>query len=641
MEFLTEFPEMGRQDLRDFKKAVDASFKSFSRNYGDALESFFEPLLWFLVWLEKLLTNTPWPIIIAILSVLAWLGSRSWKLVAGTAVAFVVIGYFGMWEDTMATLAIISVATLLCISLGIPLGIWMARSNRAQATITPILDVMQTIPSFVYLIPVVMLLGIGKVPGLIAVCIYAIPPIVRLTNLGIRLVDKEVLEAADAFGADYRQRLFGIQIPLALPNIFAGVNQTIMMSLAMVVIASMIGVKGLGVPVLRAISNQYLALGLLNGLAIVTLAIIFDRVSQEYGRRLQAHRQGLTMTDKIKISNLYKVFGKNPTAAMSHVRNGTSKQELLDEHGHVLGLRDINIDIPERRIQVIMGLSGSGKSTLIRHINRLIEPTEGQVIVDGVDVLTMSPDDLRDFRRHKQSMVFQKFALLPHRTVAQNAAYGLTIQGIPENEAKERAQRWIDRVGLGGFENHYPAQLSGGMQQRVGLARALATDAEILLMDEAFSALDPLIRTDMQDILLDLQEELHKTIVFITHDLDEALRIGDRISILRDGEIVQQGDPQDIIMRPADDYISDFIKDINRGRVIEVRSVMTKSSRAAGPKLAADMPLEDALQALTGAGKDSGAVVDGAGKTIGRIEMGHAISAMARPERDKGTPRYK
>ena len=292
MEFLTEFPEMGRQDLRDFKKAVDASFKAFSRNYGDALESFFEPLLWFLVWLEKLLTNAPWPIVIAVVAALAWLGSRSWKLVTGTVVAFLVIGYFGMWEDTMATLAIISVATLLCISLGIPLGIWMAKSNRAQSTITPILDVMQTIPSFVYLIPVVMLLGIGKVPGLIAVCIYAIPPIVRLTNLGIRLVDKEVLEAADAFGADYKQRLFGIQIPLALPNIFAGVNQTIMMSLAMVVIASMIGVKGLGLPVLGAISNQYLALGLLNGLAIVTLAIIFDRVSQEYGRRLQAHRQG-------------------------------------------------------------------------------------------------------------------------------------------------------------------------------------------------------------------------------------------------------------------------------------------------------------------------------------------------------------
>ena len=293
MEFLTEFPEMGRQDLRDFKKFVDASFKEFSRAYGDALENFFEPLLWFLVWLEKLLINAWWPVVILVLAGLAWLGSRSWKLVVGTILSFIVIGYFGMWEDTMATLAIISVATLLCISIGIPLGIGMAKSNRAQTAITPVLDVMQTIPSFVYLIPVVMLLGIGKVPGLIAVCIYAIPPIVRLTNLGIRLVDKEVLEAADAFGADYRQRLFGVQIPLALPNIFAGVNQTIMMSLAMVVIASMIGVKGLGLPVLRAISNQYLALGLLNGLAIVTLAIIFDRVSQEYGRRLQAHREGI------------------------------------------------------------------------------------------------------------------------------------------------------------------------------------------------------------------------------------------------------------------------------------------------------------------------------------------------------------
>ena len=246
----------------------------------------------FLVWLEKLLVNAPWPVVIIGLAILAWLGSRSWKLVTGTVIAFLVIGYFGMWKDTMATLAIISVATLLCIAVGIPFGIWMAKSDRVQAAITPVLDVMQTIPSFVYLIPVVMLLGIGKVPGLIAVCIYAIPPLVRLTNLGIRLVDNEVLEAADSFGADYKQKLFGVQIPLALPNIFAGINQTIMMSLAMVVIASMIGVKGLGLPVLRAVSNQYLALGLLNGLAIVILAIIFDRVSQQYGRRLQAHREG-------------------------------------------------------------------------------------------------------------------------------------------------------------------------------------------------------------------------------------------------------------------------------------------------------------------------------------------------------------
>ena len=291
MDFFDEFPAMGRTGLRDMKKAIDASFKGFSREYGEALEAFFYPLLKFMVWFEKLLIATPWPIILLVIGALAWVGSRNIKLVIGSVAAFIVIGYFGMWEDTMATMAIISVATIVCIGVGIPLGILMARSDRIQSVITPVLDVMQTIPSFVYLIPVVMLLGIGKVPGLLAVCIYAIPPIVRLTNLGIRLVDADVMEAATAFGANYK-RLWGVQVPLALPNIFAGVNQTIMMALAMVVIASMIGVKGLGVPVLRAISNQYLALGLMNGLAIVALAIIFDRVSQQYGKRLQKHREG-------------------------------------------------------------------------------------------------------------------------------------------------------------------------------------------------------------------------------------------------------------------------------------------------------------------------------------------------------------
>lgn len=289
-EFLIEFPEMGRRDLADMKKAIDETFKGFSRTYGEGLENFFDPLLMFLVWFEKLLLATPWPLILLIMGGLAWLGSRSWKITLGTVVAFIVIGIFGMWEDTMATLAIISVSTFLCILIGIPFGILMSRSDLMQRLITPVLDVMQTIPSFVYLIPVVMLLGIGKVPGLLAVLIYAIPPIVRLTNLGLRLVDADVLEAADAFGTSQRQKLFGVQIPLALPNIFAGVNQTIMMALSMVVIASMIGVKGLGVPVLRAVSNQYLALGLMNGLAIVALAVIFDRISQSYGKRLQAYR---------------------------------------------------------------------------------------------------------------------------------------------------------------------------------------------------------------------------------------------------------------------------------------------------------------------------------------------------------------
>jgi glycine betaine/proline transport system permease protein len=291
MDWFFEFPEMERSGLRDFKKAIDFAFRDFSRSYGEGIESFFEPLLMFLVWFEKLFIHTPWPIIIAGILLLAWFGSRSIPILIGTFISFLLIGYFGMWEDTMSTLAIILVATILCISIGIPTGIAMARSNRVQTIVVPVLDVMQTIPSFVYLIPVVMLLGIGKVPGLIAVCIYAIPPVVRLTNLGIRLVDKAVLEAADSFGANYWQKLFGVQMPLALPTIFAGINQTIMMALAMVVIASMIGVKGLGLPVLRAVSNQYLALGLMNGLAIVVLAIIFDRVTQKFGLRMQEHRK--------------------------------------------------------------------------------------------------------------------------------------------------------------------------------------------------------------------------------------------------------------------------------------------------------------------------------------------------------------
>ena len=238
-------------------------------------------------------------------------------------------------------------------------------------------------------------------------------------------------------------------------------------------------------------------------------------------------------------------------------------------------------------------------------------------------------------------MVFQKFALFPHRTVMQNTAYGLTIQKTLEKEAIERSQHWIERVGLSGFENHYPAQLSGGMQQRVGLARALTTDAEILLMDEAFSALDPLIRTDMQGILLDLQAELNKTIVFITHDLDEALRIGDVITILRDGEIIQQGSPQDIVMKPADDYIADFIKDVNRSRVLQVRSIMVPAESGTGPHLDQNMPLEDALSRLSSEGVSEGSVVDQAGKVIGQIALAAAVEAIRRPERSSQDLQYR
>lgn len=291
IEIVTEFPEMSRTDLRDFKKGIDETFKVFTREWGSSIEDFFDPLLRILVWFEKLVVATPWPLMILILAALVYAGARTWGLVVGTVLTLLVVGYLGMWEDMMFTLALISVSTTLCIMIGIPLGILMSKSDRTQSIITPVLDIMQTIPSFVYLIPILMLLGIGKVPGLIAVCIYAIPPVVRLTNLGIRLVDKDVLEAADAFGASSRQKLWTVQMPLALPNIFAGVNQTIMMALAMVVVAALIGVNGLGSEVLKAVNNQYLALGLMNGLAIVAIAIVFDRVSQKFGKRLQKHSE--------------------------------------------------------------------------------------------------------------------------------------------------------------------------------------------------------------------------------------------------------------------------------------------------------------------------------------------------------------
>ncbi|KSV77069.1 proline/glycine betaine ABC transporter permease [Ensifer sp. ENS07] len=291
MEWLYKFPHMDDDALRALKKAIDEGFRAFTRAYGDAIEGFFSPLQSFLIAAERFMTLTPWPIILIIILAIAWGASRNLKVVFGCLVTLLAIGYFDMWDDTMKTVSMIFVCTVLSIAIGIPIGIVMSRSDRFQNIVNPILDVMQTMPSFVYLIPVVMLLGIGKVPGLIAVVIYAIPPMIRLTNLGIRLVDKDVLEAADAFGSSGWQKLKNVQLPLALPTIMAGINQTIMMALAMVVIASMIGVQGLGQPVLKAIANQYFTLGIFNGLAIVGIAIIFDRVSQAYGERLQKHRE--------------------------------------------------------------------------------------------------------------------------------------------------------------------------------------------------------------------------------------------------------------------------------------------------------------------------------------------------------------
>jgi len=287
---------------------------------------------------------------------------------------------------------------------------------------------------------------------------------------------------------------------------------------------------------------------------------------------------------KVKISNLTKIFGPKAQSVLKHVDNGMGKDDLLKEHQHVLGLSNINLELANKNIEVIMGLSGSGKSTLIRHINRLIEPTAGSIIVGGEDVIQMPMEKLRQFRQQKTAMVFQSFALLPHKTIMDNVCLGVHLQGVKEDESISRAKRWIDRVGLTGYEDRYPSQLSGGMQQRVGLARALTCDTEILMMDEAFSALDPLIRSDMQDLLLELQDELHKTVIFITHDLDEALKIGDRIAILNGGELVQHGTSQEILMSPADDYVRDFVKKVNRSHVLHANSVMTDKKPEKGSK---------------------------------------------------------
>lgn len=336
----------------------------------------------------------------------------------------------------------------------------------------------------------------------------------------------------------------------------------------------------------------------------------------------------MTDTPKVCLRGLYKIFGANPEAMLEKVRQGIGKEELLEKYKHALGLNNINADMRVGEITVVMGLSGSGKSTLIRHLNRLIEPTAGQILVDGEDVTQLPPADLRHLRRHTMSMVFQKFALLPHRTVQQNAAMALSIQGeAPELQAGE-ARKWLARVGLDGYENRYPAQLSGGMQQRVGIARALASNSDIMLMDEAFSALDPLIRTDMQDLLLELQTELHKTIIFITHDLDEALKIADHLIILKDGAVVQQGEPQSIILNPCAPYIEDFVSDINRARVLRVRSVMKPVN---GDSFTGDVSADDNLEKLIGlSGGDTGKTyrVMDRGQAVGQIGMQDLVKSL-------------
>lgn len=304
----------------------------------------------------------------------------------------------------------------------------------------------------------------------------------------------------------------------------------------------------------------------------------------------------------IEVKDLSKVFGKNPKQALKLLDKGTSKDDILKETGNTVGVNRASFSVEAGEIFVIMGLSGSGKSTLVRLLNRLIEPTEGNVLIDGQDLSNINKKDLRNVRREKMSMVFQRFALFPHRTILENTEYGLEIQKVPKEERKKKAKESLEMVGLGGYIHQNPGQLSGGMQQRVGLARALANDPEVLLMDEAFSALDPLIRKEMQDELIDLQASMKKTIIFITHDLDEALRLGDRIALMKDGSIVQIGTPEEILVNPANDYVERFVEDVDRSKVLTAQQIMkrpeTINVEKHGPRVALERMREEGLSSI-------------------------------------------
>lgn len=351
------------------------------------------------------------------------------------------------------------------------------------------------------------------------------------------------------------------------------------------------------------------------------------------------------MSDEIKISvrSLYKIFGDDPQGALELVRAGMGKAELQAETGQVLGLNDINIDMPNGKTTVIMGLSGSGKSTLIRHLNRLIEPTAGEVHVNGDNILDYGEGRLRKLRQNEMSMVFQKFALLPHRTVLENAGMSWAIEGKSRRKYASEATKWLNRVGLEGQGEQYPVQLSGGMQQRVGIARALTSNSDIMLMDEAFSALDPLIRTDMQDLMLELQKELAKTVVFITHDLDEALKLADHLVILKDGFVVQQGEPQDILLNPNDPYIEAFVSDINRARVLRVRSVMDET-RQVPDDIVGEVDFDDTLETVIAVSKGdttNNYRVMHDGQQVGVLHMRDLVRALVprRPGEETGNIR--
>lgn len=336
-----------------------------------------------------------------------------------------------------------------------------------------------------------------------------------------------------------------------------------------------------------------------------------------------SNRSEVEEEDKVLCQNLWKIFGPDPQQVLSNIDNGATKQKVLEETGHIIAVKDVSFQAHENEIFVIMGLSGSGKSTLVRCINRLIEPTSGTILIDGLDIAQMDDAELRELRRHKLSMVFQSFGLLPHRSVLDNVVFGLELRGENKKKRQEKAVKALDMVGLKGWEKSRIQELSGGMQQRVGLARALAVDSEIILMDEPFSALDPLIRRQMQDEFINLRSVVKKTVIFITHDLIEALKLGERIAIMKDGEIVQIGTPEEIVSQPADDYVSEFVKDVPRGKVVLAESIMEKPPVL----ISSDQNPEAVIEELKAKRAAVAFVTDADGKLEGIVNKEQAMAA--------------
>jgi len=663
---LANFPDWFVLPLDDWVDAVVRWLRANAQFVFDwvlaRLRSILNPLASFLVWL-------PWSVTIALFAGLAWV-LRGWRVALGVVVGLLFLGSLGLWTLSMTTLALVLTATVVCVGLGIPIGILMASSGVMNTVLRPALDFMQTMPSFVYLVPAVMFMGIGPVPALIAVVIFAIPPVIRLTNLGIRNVPAETVEAGTAFGATSGQLLRKVKLPLGFPTLMAGVNQTIMMALSMVIIASLIDAGGLGREVLTGLARLDIGRAFTGGIGIVVLAIVIDRISEGAAtvgtrrrRRSAARHAGDEATGDeatgdeaapdadddatvlsaptgerdaaqpvIVLEGVTKVFGPHPQTARRLLAEGMSKEEIHSETRSTVAVDDVSLEVYPGETFVIMGLSGSGKSTLVRCLNRLIEPTDGTITIGGDDVGAMGGEELRDLRRSKLGMVFQRFALLPHRSVLDNVCLGLEVQGTSRADRERAGRRVLGVVGLSGWKDSFPDQLSGGMQQRVGLARALASDPDILLMDEPFSALDPLMRRELQNELGELQARLRKTIVFITHDLDEALKLGDRIAIMKDGRFVQVGTPGDILLRPADDYVASFVEGHDKSAMLTARDVMFRPESVTRLSEAPQV----ALRRMETEGISSAFVVNGRQQVEGVLTAEAAVEAVQRKLPDVG-----